>query len=310
MKTVKILNVDIQNITRRELLENLEEGVLVTPNIDHMVKLQKDKDFYDVYKKSEWVVCDSKILGLFSRLLRRSVREVIPGSSFFTSYYMYHKDDEECKIFLLGAKEGIAAKAMERINKRVGREIVVGAHSPSFGFEKNEEECKDLVRIVNESGANVLLVCVGAPKQEKWIIRYRDSMPNVKLFMALGATIDFEAGTLKRAPERWRKYAMEWLYRFFKEPKRLFRRYLLATFSFCIILASNWLAYIMTLSVKRKKGYSLRLSASISCVVSEKDLNESELFFLFMSHKTDLFTIFVKSLFYENVAEKQWINID
>ena len=69
----------------------------------------------------------------------------------------------------MGAKEGVAQKAMEEINQRVGRQIVVGAHSPSFGFEKNEDECKELIDIVNKSGANVLLVGVGAPKQEKWI---------------------------------------------------------------------------------------------------------------------------------------------
>lgn len=121
---------------------------------------------------------------------------------------MYHKDDPDCRIFLLGAKEGIAAKAMERINEKVGRQIVVGAHSPSFGFEKNEQECMDIIDIVNKSGANVLLVGVGAPKQEKLIMKYRDKMPDIKLFMALGATIDFEAGTLKRAPVIWQK--LEW----------------------------------------------------------------------------------------------------
>lgn len=62
METVKVLNINIQNITRQGLLENLKEGVLVTPNLDHLIKLQKDKEFYDVYQKSEWVVCDSKII--------------------------------------------------------------------------------------------------------------------------------------------------------------------------------------------------------------------------------------------------------
>ena len=127
METVKVLNIDIQNITRQELLENLKEGVLVTPNLDHLIKLQKDKEFYDVYQKSEWVVCDSKILCLFGKLLKTPIKEAIPGSSFFTSYYMYHKDDADCKIFLLGAKEGIAAKAMEHINEKVGRQTMVRA---------------------------------------------------------------------------------------------------------------------------------------------------------------------------------------
>ena len=225
MNKIRILNIDVLNITRQQLLENLHEGVLITPNLDHLIKLQKDRDFYDCYKKAEWVVCDSNILRLFSKFLKKPFVEAIPGSSFFTSYYMYHKDDADCKIFLLGAKEGVAAKAMERINDKIGRQIVVGAYSPSFGFEKNEEECKEIVNIINKSGANVVLVGVGAPKQEKWIMKWKQLMPGVKVWMALGATIDFEAGNVKRAPKIYQKLAMEWLYRFTREPKRLFHRY-------------------------------------------------------------------------------------
>lgn len=241
METTKILNVEILSLTRDELLERLDKGVLVTPNVDHLVKLQGDREFYEAYMKAEWTVCDSKILYLLSKLLKRPLPEAIPGSSFFTSYYMYHKDDPDCRIFLLGAKEGIAAKAMQRINEKVGRRIVVGAHSPSFGFEKDERECEELVDIVNRSGANVLLVGVGAPKQEKWIMKYRDRMPGVDLFMALGATIDFEAGTLKRAPVFWQKIGMEWLYRCMKEPKRLFRRYFVDDMQFFYYFAKQLL---------------------------------------------------------------------
>lgn len=232
MDKIRILNVDVLNITSQQLLENLHEGVLITPNLDHLIKLQKDKDFYGCYKKAEWVVCDSNILRLFSKLLKKPFVEAIPGSSFFTSYYMYHKDDADCKIFLLGAKEGVAAKAMERINTKVGRKIVVGAYSPSFGFEKKEEECKEIVDVINKSGANVVLVGVGAPKQEKWIMKWKHLMPGVKVWMALGATIDFEAGNVKRAPKIYQKLAMEWLYRFTREPKRLFKRYFMDDMQF------------------------------------------------------------------------------
>lgn len=225
MFIIKILNIDIYSITRDDLLRKLTKGVLITPNIDHLVKLQKDEDFYKVYQQAEWVVCDSKILYLMSKLLKEPLPEAIPGSSFFTTFYEYHKDNPNCKIFLLGAAEGIAEKARQNINMKVGREIVVGAHSPSYGFEKNEKECEELIDIVNNSGANVVLVGVGAPKQEKWIMKYKERMPNVDIWMALGATIDFEAGTLKRAPLIWQKCGMEWLYRCIKEPKRLFKRY-------------------------------------------------------------------------------------
>lgn len=232
MKTTPFLNANIQIITQAELLKSLKKGVLITPNVDHLVKLQHDKEFYNAYQQAEWVICDSKILYLLSKLLKNPLPEAIPGSSFFTAFYEFHKDDPNCKIFLLGAAKGIAVKAMERINQKVGRNIVVGAHSPSYGFEKNPNECEELISIVNESGANVLLVGVGAPKQEKWIMKYRDRMPKVDIFMGLGATIDFEAGTLKRAPIFWQKIGMEWLYRCLKEPKRLFKRYFIDDMQF------------------------------------------------------------------------------
>ena len=240
-KTIKILNSNILSLTQTDLLDQLQRGVLITPNLDHLVKLQHDREFYEVYRQAEWVVCDSKILYMLSKLLKHPLPEAIPGSSFFTAFYMFHKDDPDCRIFLLGAKEGIAQKAMERINEKVGRKIVVGAHSPSFGFEKNERECEALVDIVNKSGANVLLVGVGAPKQEKWIMKYRNQMPDVDLFMALGATIDFEAGTLKRAPRLWQKLGMEWLYRCLKEPRRLFKRYFVDDMQFFYYFAQQLL---------------------------------------------------------------------
>ena len=241
MENVNILNVAIQAITRDELLRSLKRGVLVTPNVDHLVKLQRDKEFYDVYQGAEWVVCDSKILYLLSKLLKHPLPEAIPGSSFFTSYYMYHKDDPACKIFLLGAMDGVAQKAMERINEKVGRRIVVGAYSPSYGFEKKEKENKAIYEMINKSGANVVLVGVGCPKQEKWIFNHKDKMPDVRIWMALGATIDFEAGTLKRAPHLWQKMGMEWLYRCLKEPKRLLRRYFVDDMQFFYYFAKQLL---------------------------------------------------------------------
>lgn len=233
MEKIKVLNIDAYAITESELMEGLDKnlsgeggnGVLITPNLDHLVKLQKDEEFYHCYQQAEWIVCDSKILCLFSKLLPKSFPEAIPGSSFFTHFYEAHKDDLNCKIYLLGAMDGVALKAQERINKRMGREIVVGAYSPSYGFEKKQDENEEIYKMINDSGANVVLVGVGAPKQEKWIAKHREKMPNVKIWMALGATIDFESGTLSRAPKWVQACYMEWLYRIFCDPKRMFKRY-------------------------------------------------------------------------------------
>ena len=225
MKKSKILNVEIVRITQEELLEQLKQGVLVTPNVDQIVKMQSDFEYYDIVRRAEWCVCDSKILYLCSKLTKRPLKDVIPGSSFFPAFYEYHRNDENCKIFLLGAMDGIAQKAMKRINEKVDRQIVVGAYSPSYGFENKQEENEEIYRMINSSGANVVLVGVGCPKQEKWIDKHKTMMPGVDIWMALGATIDFEAGRIKRAPKIWQILYLEWFYRFLQEPQRMYKRY-------------------------------------------------------------------------------------
>lgn len=241
MESIKILNVRIDNLSANELLENLDKGVLVTPNIDDVMKHQHDKEFHELASKAEFSICDSKVLMIMSKILRKPLKEAIPGSSFFPMYCDYHAKNDNIRIFLLGAKEGVGEVAREKINSRIGRNIIVGTYSPPFGFEKDEDECKHILDILYKSNANVILVGLGNPKQTKWIFKYKDKLPNINVFMALGATIDFEAGNIKRAPRIFQKLALEWLYRFIKEPKRLFRRYFVDDMQFFYYFAKQLL---------------------------------------------------------------------
>ena len=237
----KLLNTRIDNYTVQELLEKLDKGVLVTPNVDDIMKHQRDEEFHRMASAAEFSVCDSKIVKLAAKLRGVSLKESIPGSSFFPQYCDYHAKNENIKIFLLGAKEGVGLKAMDRINARIGREIIVGAYSPPFGFEKDEAECEKILDILNSSAANVVLVGLGNPKQTKWIYKYKNRLPNIDVFMALGATIDFEAGNVKRAPVFFQKMALEWLYRFAQEPKRLWHRYFVEDMPFFFLLLKQML---------------------------------------------------------------------
>ena len=225
MDSVRVLDIDIDCITRQELLKSLHRGVLFTPNVDHLVTLHDDSDFLDCYRQADYRVCDSRVLRLCSLLLPRAIPEAIPGSSFFHEYCFYHAADNDCRLFLIGAAPGVAQKAGERINRRIGRRIVVGTCSPPYGREMTGDEMSCLVDDVNRSGATVAVVGLGSPKQEKWIIANRHRFPSVKLWMALGATIDFEAGNVARAPRWVQSLCLEWFYRFLQEPRRLFRRY-------------------------------------------------------------------------------------
>lgn len=232
---IQILNVKVDNITQDVLLERLVKGVLVTPNVDDIMKHQRNRDFHELASQAEFVVCDSKILLLASKFLGTPLKEAIPGSSFFPKYCDYHRNDD-VRVFLLGAKEGVADVAKEKINKRIGRDIIVGTYSPPFGFEDDEQECNHILEVISSSGANVVLVGLGNPKQTKWIYRYKSELPDINVFLALGATIDFEAGNIKRAPIIMQKLALEWLYRLFKEPQRMYKRYLIDDMPFFWLL--------------------------------------------------------------------------
>ncbi len=234
---ISILNIKVDNITKNDLLKKFDKGILVTPNVDHLMKLQHDKEFYEIYQKAEYVTVDSQIVRLALKFLGTPVKEVITGSDFFPSFYNYHKENDNIKIFLLGAAPGVADKALKIINEKVGRKIIVGACSPSFGFEKNKTECENIINIIGNTPANVLVVGVGAPKQEKWIYKYKDRLSNINIFLAIGATIDFEAGNIKRAPKIFQKLAIEWLYRLIKEPRRLWRRYFVEDLPFFYLIA-------------------------------------------------------------------------
>ena len=256
MNKVKILNVCIDNISQVEFFEKCKNGIVFTPNVDHLIKLQSDPEFVKTYQDATYKLCDSKILFFVSRLLGTPIKEKISGSDLFPAFYQYHKNNEDIKIFLLGAREGVALKAQENINAQVGRPIIVGGHSPSFGFEKNEEECAKIIELINQSGATVLAVGVGAPKQEKFISKYKDQFSNIKIFLAIGATIDFEAGNIKRAPKWISEIGLEWLYRLLAEPKRLWKRYLVHGPSFFwLVLKQKLNLYIDPFGSDYKDAY-------------------------------------------------------
>ncbi|MCY7278802.1 MAG: WecB/TagA/CpsF family glycosyltransferase, partial [Phormidesmis sp. CAN_BIN44] len=181
----------------------------------------------------------------------------ISGSDLFPAFYTYYKHNEDVKIFLLGSEQKVAKTAQQKINAKVGRDIIVAAHSPTFGFEKNEEECQEIVDLIEASEATVLAIGVGAPKQEIWIAEYRNQLSKVKTYLAIGATIDFEAGNFKRAPMWMSQVGFEWLYRLLSEPKRLWKRYFFDAVPFLfLILQQRLQIYNNPWSTKQQNKHS------------------------------------------------------
>jgi N-acetylglucosaminyldiphosphoundecaprenol N-acetyl-beta-D-mannosaminyltransferase len=237
MNQIRLLNSVIDNVTLLELLEVLRYGGTVfTPNVDHLMKMQRNQDFFRAYQVANYRVCDSQLLVYIARFLGTPIRQKISGSDLFPAFYRYYQADTSMTIFLMGAAEGVAQKAQDLINQKVRRDMVLDCYSPPFGFERNPAECQAMIDRVNQSGATVLALGVGAPKQEQWIAQYRDQMPHVRVFLAIGATIDFEAGSIQRSPRWMSRVGLEWIYRLVCEPKRLWRRYLGDALPFFILV--------------------------------------------------------------------------
>lgn len=224
---IRILNVEFDDVTLDWLVEHLIAGMVITANVDSVMKMQRDGEFYEIQRCADFVVADGQLLVFGARFLGTPLRERVTGSDLLPALCWHHRANPDVRVFLLGAGPGVAQEAQRRINARAGRDVVVGAHGPSFGFERDEDESRRIAEMIDGSGATVLAVGVGAPKQEKWIIRHRSSMPGVRLYLPVGAALDFAAGRIRRAPRWMQRSGLEWSHRLVREPARLWRRYLI-----------------------------------------------------------------------------------
>jgi N-acetylglucosaminyldiphosphoundecaprenol N-acetyl-beta-D-mannosaminyltransferase len=227
-----ILNIQILNIQQEALLQHFDSGCLFTPNIDHFVLLQHDKEFYEAYSSAEYIVLDSQVIYLLYKIFGKPFKAKITGADFFPRFCEYHKNNEKITIFVLGGIGDVAEKVRDKLNAKAGRTIVIGAYSPSNDFENDYNERTKILSMINATKANVLVVGLGAPKQEKWIYRNRCYLKNIAMFMGVGATLDFLIGRQKRAPLWMQKTGLEWFYRLIHDPKRLIKRYLIRDIQF------------------------------------------------------------------------------
>ena len=127
-------------------------------------------------------------------------------------------------MFFLGAAEGVASKAAANLMSKFPGLEVVGTYSPPVGFENDQKEMARIEQMIKDSAPHILVVGLGCPKQEKFIYRNRERL-GVPLSLGLGASLDFEAGNIKRSPKWMSDCGLEWLYRMASEPKRLVKRY-------------------------------------------------------------------------------------
>lgn len=239
-KRIKILGVPVDMVDKDQAMtmfveDFAKDGVtmVVTPNSEIVQNASKDPELKALIGSADLIIPDGIGLVYASKILGCPLKERVTGIDFLESI-VAHLAETGKSIYFFGSKPGVADAAAEKIKEKYPALKVAGTH---HGYFKPEEE-PQIVREINDSGADFLCVALGAPKQEKFISDHREEL-KVNGAIGVGGSLDVWAGTLKRAPEFYQKHGLEWLYRFIQQPSRYKRMLALPVFMLRVIFTGK-----------------------------------------------------------------------
>lgn len=217
-----ILGVAFDNVTMAEavdramaLLEREGPHLVVTPNAEIVQQARSDPEFAALIAQADLVLPDGVGVVYASKILGRPLKGRVPGVDF-AGALMDRMAKLNKRLFLLGAKPGVAEEAARRLAGQHPGLIVCGTHDGYF------QEDAPVVQAIRAARADVVFVCLGAPKQEKWAAAHGGET-GARLLVGLGGSLDVFAGQVDRAPESWQRLGLEWLYRAIRQPSRFKR---------------------------------------------------------------------------------------
>ncbi|MGB3990768.1 MAG: WecB/TagA/CpsF family glycosyltransferase [Acetivibrionales bacterium] len=237
-KTVDVLGIPVDAVTMAEAVEKvgrfIEEGgkhVIFTPNAEIIMQAQRDPELKDILKNADMLTADGAGVVLASGMLGNRLPEKVSGVDLVQEIFRTFAS-RGLRCFLFGARPGVAEEAAVNIIKDNPGLVVAGCRNGYF----SDEECDEIIAEINKSAPDILLVALGAPKQEKWISKHLDKL-DVKVCIGVGGTLDVLSGKVRLAPEFFRKSGLEWFYRLCREPRRAKRMLDLPRFMLRVIQA-------------------------------------------------------------------------
>jgi N-acetylglucosaminyldiphosphoundecaprenol N-acetyl-beta-D-mannosaminyltransferase len=234
--TLNILGVDIDNVTMEQALDKIKsfiskEGVhaIYTPNAEIMMDAKNDAHMRGILNQADLLVADGAGVVLASRILGKNLPEKVSGIDL-TRLSFGMQFDRKVRYFLFGSKPGVAEEAGKNLLELYPNIEIAGCRNGYF----TEAETPEIINRINSSNADILLVALGAPKQEMWIHENKSKL-RVRVCIGVGGSLDVFAGKVKLAPDFFRNNGLEWLYRLYKEPWRFKRMLKLPKFIFLAV---------------------------------------------------------------------------
>ncbi|MBD2099690.1 WecB/TagA/CpsF family glycosyltransferase [Leptolyngbya sp. FACHB-261] len=232
----------VERIVEHSLSGGLPEYV-VTPNAQHILTLQKDTYFREIYDKAFLSVPDGVPLLWAAKILKTPLKGRVNGTDLFERLSCVAAE-KGLRVFLLGGRPGAADKASEILRARHPNIKIVGTYCPAYGFESKPTELALINSKIQAAAPHILFVGLGAPKQEYWIYNNYQKL-GVPISVGIGVSFELVAGMVQRAPLWMQKRGLEWLFRLIVEPKRLWQRYVIGNPRFI------WLIFRQRLAVSR-----------------------------------------------------------
>jgi N-acetylglucosaminyldiphosphoundecaprenol N-acetyl-beta-D-mannosaminyltransferase len=250
MQRIRLFGIEIDPLRMNEAVARVFEWLdesgapcrfVVTPNVDHAVLVQSNAELHAAYRDAGLVLADGWPVVAASRLLRRRLPERVAGSDLTPALFAAARKERPVRVFLLGAAPGVGERAARNIRQRWPAVDVVGVYSPPLGFERDEQENRAILNRIHAAAPDLLIVGLGAPKQELWVHRHQHEIA-ARAALCVGATIDFLAGEKRRAPKLFQRLGLEWLHRMLSEPRRLVKRYARDAWIFPQLVWREWRA--------------------------------------------------------------------
>jgi N-acetylglucosaminyldiphosphoundecaprenol N-acetyl-beta-D-mannosaminyltransferase len=243
MTRLEIATVPIDPVDMDEAMRQLGHAMahggqvqVATVNLDFLVRAQRDRELREVLGRTELNVADGMPVVWLSRLLGRPVPGRVAGADM-APLLVAEAAAQGAGVFLLGGEDGVAEEAARRLRQEhPGLRAVHWSEPPRARLEDMDNE--HLVRLVADSGAELLLVALGNPKQELWIDRYRHRLPGVAVAVGVGCVFDLWAARVRRAPRWMQRAGLEWLHRLAAEPRRLAGRHAMGV-AWLVVLAGR-----------------------------------------------------------------------
>ena len=236
---LKILNIWVDPVDRKEAIQRVKNFLatgtrphaIIASNPEKNFSVPKDTLLYDTFKNADLLLPDGIGVVFAARILYGVALERVPGSEFIFDICKIAAKGSY-KVFIYGATEDVNKRAVEELKNRYPDLKIVGRVN---GYVK-ASEMLELVNRINMSKAEILFLALGSPRQEKWYATYKNQLHHVRVVQGVGGTLDTIAGTVKRAPEIWCNWQLEWLYRLMMEPKRIKRQKVLPLFAVMVLI--------------------------------------------------------------------------